>query len=233
MKKPRPFWFRTTRSTRQGPPIAGQCNYVYKSGVRCSQPASKLHGDGVWCWAHRVLNPDGTRGAGPRRKKWNKARPKERTSRSIEKAKDQYDPDHWAYDMRRCPMAGCLGVVDDEVRPPMCCACGTVLPDGPGVMALPAPSGRKFQNEWRRNPPDRRPPNVVSLERCPFCGAREVETDMGPHRFVIMRKGRKWSDRLRYPAFHCLCCDQSWTDHRAETVRDAAARRGWEALGKV
>ena len=52
----------------------------------------------------------------------------------------------WAYHMRRCPIEGCRGVVDDELLVPWCCACRTELPDGPdGPMALPAPDGAVLQ----------------------------------------------------------------------------------------
>lgn len=142
------------------------------------------------------------------------------------------DPDHWAYNMRRCPMEGCRGVVDDECAPPHCCACATKLPDGPGVTALPAPSGRKFQSDLRRAPPTRRPTNVVSIEECILCGAREVETDMGPHRFVMERNGVKRVEQLTYPTLHCLMCDEGWCDQRAEKVRDEATRRIWKELGE-
>lgn len=141
------------------------------------------------------------------------------------------DPDHWAYNMRRCPMEGCRGVVDDECTPPHCCACATELPDGPGKTALPAPSGRKLQADLYRDGPTRRPENVVSLEECIFCGAREVETNMGPHRFVMEVKGKKWVELLTFPALHCLMCDEGWTDHRAEGVRDASAKKAFKELG--
>lgn len=150
---------------------------------------------------------------------------------------EKYDPDHWAYNMRRCSKPGCTGVVDDELDVPQCCKCGALLPDGPGTSAIPAPSGRKFQSEPTYDRPalNPRPTNVLSLEVCPFCGAREVEIDMGPHRFVMTRsiKGRNpatYVEHISYPALHCLMCEEGWTDHRAEKVRDETAKKAWEIL---
>jgi len=73
--------------------------------------------------------------------------------------------------------------------------------------------------------------NVISLEECIFCSTREVETDMGPHRFVMERVGVKRVEYLKYPAFHCLMCDEGWTDHRSEAIRDEAVKRIWKELG--
>lgn len=147
-------------------------------------------------------------------------------------ATGKYDPDDWAYNLRRCPKPGCTGLVDDELQVPQCCKCRAVLPDGPGEIALPAPSGRKFQEEPAYDRPalNPRPTNVRSLEVCPFCGAREVETDMGPHRFVMTREGRKYVDHLEYPVLQCQMCNEGWTDYRAETVRDEAAQKAWKEL---
>jgi len=144
------------------------------------------------------------------------------------------DPDHWAYQMRRCPLVKCSGVVDDEVVPLRCCSCGEELRDGPGAMPLPSPSGRVFQSDPYRGhpaePPPRPPANVVSLDACWFCGTREVSVDMGPHRFVVERHGRKIIEHLTYPALTCAACEQSWTDHRAEKIREEATMRLWREL---
>lgn len=147
---------------------------------------------------------------------------------------EQDDPDHWAYNMRRCPFVKCNGVVDDEIDPVRCCACGEDLYDGPGAMPLPSPSGRVFQGDPYVGHPDeppQRPTNVVSLENCPWCGGQPVALDMGPHRFVMERNGVKRVEHLTYPALRCLECDEGWTDHRAEKVRDEATRRLWEEIG--
>lgn len=54
--------------------------------------------------------------------------------------------DDWSFHMRRCPVDGCGGVVDDHCEPPHCCKCLTKLPDGPdGPMARPAPDGSALQ----------------------------------------------------------------------------------------
>lgn len=58
------------------------------------------------------------------------------------------DETHWAYHMRRCPVEGCNGVVDDDLLVPRCCKCDLLLPDGPdGPMALSAPAGYRLQSE--------------------------------------------------------------------------------------
>lgn len=147
---------------------------------------------------------------------------------------NENDPDHWAYQMRRCPFVNCRGVVDDELDPSRCCACGEELHDGPGAMPRPSPSGRVFQRDpytGHRDEPPRRPTNVVSLEKCLWCDSHPVELDMGPHRFVIERGGRKVVEHLCYPALKCTVCGEGWTDHRAEKVRDEATTRLWSELG--
>ena len=60
------FWIRVTHSADK-PPIPGQCHHVLPNGrSRCGQAISVKHGNGKWCWPHRTVKPDGTRGAGPR-----------------------------------------------------------------------------------------------------------------------------------------------------------------------
>lgn len=134
------------------------------------------------------------------------------------------NPEHWAHDMRGCPLEDCHGVVDDDCAPPHCCSCGTQLPDGPkGPMALPAPSGRRLQSEIP-DPlaPPRLPENVISIERCIFCDTREVVTDMGPHPvFYVFKDEIVERGELIYPIFNCAICSEGWVDHRGAAVEDA------------
>ena len=64
--------------------------------------------------------------------------------------------------MRRCPVPGCGGVVDDELSVPWCCKCKKELPDRPeGPMALPAPDGTIWQKDVLESEPVECPPEIA------------------------------------------------------------------------
>jgi len=69
---------------------------------------------------------------------------------------------------------------------------------------------------------DTLPDNVFSLQnQCPSCGSRRVTVDHGPHpvRCVVPGEGHVETE-LEFPVMDCHDCGESYTDYRAEKIRD-------------